>query len=186
MRQRLLEAALDCLVDLGYARTTTTEIVKRAKVSRGALLHHYPSKDELMVSAMAYIADKRLREFRQSVKKLPKGPERLSEAIDLVWSHFSSPSFYAMLELAVAARTEANLHQRLIEAGERFEAQLTKTTQELFGQQIADKNLLNLGQVFIFYLMQGMATAHMSRDESQNIAGVTALLKQVIQQTLIL
>lgn len=184
MRQRLLEAALACLVELGYARTTTTEIVKRAQVSRGAMLHHYPSKDELMVAAMAYIADKRLQEFRAAVEKLPKGAERLPEAIDLVWSHFSSPSFYAMLELAVAARTEPGLHQRLIDAGERFESQLTKTTHDLFGQQVADKNLLNLGQVFMFYLMQGMATAHMSRDESRNIAGVTALLKQVVKQGL--
>lgn len=184
MRERLMQAAIDCLVELGYARTTTTEIVKRAKVSRGAMLHHFPSKNDLIVGTIEFVAEQRLGEFREAVQKLPQGDDRLPQAIDLVWTHFSSPTFYALLELSVAARTEPELLSKLRIAADRFEVLLSKTTRDLFGEQVNDVTLLNLGQTFLYYVMQGMATTNMIRDESNNIAGVMALIKQLVKSTL--
>ena len=54
-RLRLMEATVDCLVELGWAGTTTTIVSERAGVSRGAQLHHFPTKQDLVVSAVAYL-----------------------------------------------------------------------------------------------------------------------------------
>ena len=48
-RLRILDAAVACLVESGYAGTTTLTIQARAGVSRGRLLHHFPSKETLLV-----------------------------------------------------------------------------------------------------------------------------------------
>ena len=48
MRQRLIEATLQCLVNDGYAGTTISKIVDAAQVSRGAPVHHFTSKAALI------------------------------------------------------------------------------------------------------------------------------------------
>src|ERR1700752_3059582 len=79
-RVRILDAAVECLAEVGYARTTTTEILRRAGVSRGRLLHQFPVKDELLVAAVQHLAEVRIDEF---VAELPHGEDR-----DTDGSHF--------------------------------------------------------------------------------------------------
>ncbi|HWL49839.1 MAG TPA: helix-turn-helix domain-containing protein, partial [Acidimicrobiia bacterium] len=59
MRRRLLEATVECLVELGWAGTTTTVVSERAGVSRGAQLHHFPSKQDLVVAAVEHLSERR-------------------------------------------------------------------------------------------------------------------------------
>ena len=51
---KLLDATADCLVERGYAGTSTVEVCRRAGVSRGALVHHFPSKDDLVAAAVHF------------------------------------------------------------------------------------------------------------------------------------
>src|SRR5262249_27598217 len=78
-----LDAALASLADLGYARTTTTEVARRAGLSRGAQLHHYPTKEELVVAALEHLLDRRHQEFLDAFAALPPDANRLDAAIDL-------------------------------------------------------------------------------------------------------
>src|SRR4051812_46618887 len=59
MRARLLQATVDCLIDHGYAGTTTTAVVARAGVSRGAILHHFPTKADLVAAGVEYVLEQR-------------------------------------------------------------------------------------------------------------------------------
>ena len=62
-RQTILDAALDCFYDMGYANTTTENISKRAGVSRGAMLHHFPTRFDLIKAAVEHLTEKRLELF---------------------------------------------------------------------------------------------------------------------------
>src|SRR5512140_1521509 len=74
-RRALLDAAVESLIEVGFAHTTTLEVQRRAKVSRGALLHHFPSKAELLVAAVDHLAEMRAREMKAFASQLP--PERV-------------------------------------------------------------------------------------------------------------
>ena len=74
MRERLLEAAIDCLYELGYAGTTTIEVAARAGVSRGAQLHHFPTKEHLVTLAVRHVLARRVDEFRAAFADLPDLP----------------------------------------------------------------------------------------------------------------
>lgn len=110
MRQRLLEATIECLVELGWAGTTTTVVSERAGVSRGAQLHHFPSKQELVVAAVEHLSERRRDEMAASVAGLPD-EGRTRAVLDVLARQFVSPVFFAALELWVAARTDDELRK---------------------------------------------------------------------------
>lgn len=117
-----MDATVECLFERGYAGTTTTEIAIRAGVSRGAQLHHFPKKDELVVSALEHVFSLRLIEMRNMVAKRQKGTReyRLTAMIDALWPIFKGPTFYAWLELVVASRTDPALIDAVRDSSERF------------------------------------------------------------------
>jgi AcrR family transcriptional regulator len=127
MRQRLLEATLQCLVERGWSGTSTTLVSERAGVSRGAQLHHFPTKDDLVVAAVEHIATVRRDELAQAAAALPAGQRRTRQVLELLGEHFTADVFAAALELWVAARTDP----QLLAAVEPLEQQTGRETHRL-------------------------------------------------------
>jgi AcrR family transcriptional regulator len=157
MRLRLLDAAVDCLHDLGYSGTTTIEVAARAGVSRGAQLHHFPTKDKLVTEAVRHILAKRLEEFRAAFAQLPEGADRAGAALDIVWQKLSGKVFYAWLELVVASRTDPALHQAVVEIAGQFLDQVQATTRENFRAPSDALFPLEMAPALAFAAMQGLA-----------------------------
>jgi len=115
-RAALLNATIECLVEEGYAGTTTTRIVERAGVSRGAQVHHFPTKAELVAEAVRHLAARRAEEFVAEAREVPaRGRRRFERMLDLLWGIHIGPLFAASVELWVAARADAELRTRLLE-----------------------------------------------------------------------
>src|SRR5210317_1423008 len=74
-RASLLEAAIQCFVKCGYKNTTTSRIAEEAGVSRGAMLHHFPSRDAVIRGAVFYLQEKRLEEYKVIMSKLHSSPQ---------------------------------------------------------------------------------------------------------------
>jgi AcrR family transcriptional regulator len=114
-RSLLVRATVDCLVELGYARTTTQEVQTRAGVSRGALTHHFTTKAELVVAAVDHLYEEFSESVRQAAAALPADPvTRVRLGVELVWERFHGPLFVAAMELWGAARTDAELRAALL------------------------------------------------------------------------
>ena len=73
MRQRLLDATVECLVEVGWSGTSTTLVSQRAGVSRGAQLHHFPTKNALVLAAVEHLSEARRDELRAAAADLPRG-----------------------------------------------------------------------------------------------------------------
>src|SRR5271156_2441115 len=84
-RRRLLDAAIGCLIERGYANTTTSEIAERAGLSRGAQLYHFPKKEELLTSAVEHMCDLMYGEIKEGAGGLTNVDDRRAMAIDLLW-----------------------------------------------------------------------------------------------------
>jgi AcrR family transcriptional regulator len=127
MRRRLLEATLQCLVERGWSGTSTTLVSERAGVSRGAQLHHFPTKTDLVIAAVEHIATVRREELAEAAAHLPSGERRTRQVLDLLGQHFTADVFAAALELWVAARTDP----QLLAAVEPLERQTGRETHRL-------------------------------------------------------
>jgi AcrR family transcriptional regulator len=131
-RDALLEATIACLVQDGYANTTTSRVAKRAGVSRGAHLHHFQTRQALLAAAMERLAERRGAELRAAAEKLPEGRERLEQGLDLLWASYANPLFQAALDLWSHARTDPELRDRLVPVERRLDRQTLEVTRELF------------------------------------------------------
>jgi AcrR family transcriptional regulator len=158
MRERLLEATAECLAELGYAGTTTTEVVRRAGVSRGAQVHHFPTKNDLVVGALDHILAMRQEEFRVAFGALEPEERTLAAAVDLLWSMYRSPTFASWLELAVAFRTDRDLRARFLEVNARFFEQCAVIFGEFF--ESPDPRFSRIAVAFAFAVLDGLATQH--------------------------
>src|SRR5262245_14198262 len=180
MRVRLLDAAMDCLVEHGYAGTTTVEVAKRAGVSRGAQLHHFPTREELVTAAMKHCHDRRIAEYRSLFKSLPPDSDPIAAGIDLLWSMFQGRDFYAFLELDVAARTDPILRRALESVAAAFTQEAAATVRELFPAQGNLAQLITLTLSMSFFLMEGMALERIVDDNEHLHAQVLGLWKTML------
>jgi len=111
---RLMRATVALIAERGYASITTNEIAQRAGVSRGALLHHYPLKIDLIVDAAEAIWRDAAVEVRHLSEELCKSASNVDAFVDGMWDHIFREEVVKMsIDLMSAAQADADLRARL-------------------------------------------------------------------------
>ncbi len=166
MRARLLEATVECLVERGFAGTSTTLVSRRAGVSRGAQLHHFPAKNDLVVAAVEHLWQARGDELAEAARDLPAGPGRTRAVLQVLGDHFASPVFTAALELWVAARTDPALLAAVAPLERRVGRQTHARTVDLLGADESRPGVRELVQATLD-LVRGLGLADTLGDDSR-------------------
>jgi AcrR family transcriptional regulator len=165
MRQRLLEATIDCLVEEGWRGTSTTLVSKRAGVSRGAQLLQFPTKNDLVLAAVEHLTDVRGAELSEAADRLPSGRPRTRAVLEMLADHFTSPVFTAALELWVAARTDATLQAAVGPLEQRIGRDIHRHTVELLGVDEQQPGHRELVQATLD-LVRGLGLANTISDDT--------------------
>lgn len=164
-RNRILNAAVDVLVELGYARASTMEIQKRADVSRGRLLHHFGSRDAVLVAAAQHLAASRMAELADDstngvASPPPESLERIDRAIEVMWDAFQQPYFWAATELWIASRHNAELGAALRPQEKQLYGMVCDLIDGLFGPVIAASPHYLTVREILFTSMRGVALTY--------------------------
>jgi AcrR family transcriptional regulator len=176
-RERLLEAAVECLLDVGYARTTSTLVGTRAGLARGTQLHHFPTTQALLVSAVEHLAARRIAE----VAELPRtAGDRVDTTVDLLVSVFTGRLFLAALELWVAARTDEALRTALLPLEAQIGRETHRMTVELLGVDDGDPVVRESVQLTLD-LMRGLGLAEVLSDDRARREPLLAAWKDVLR-----
>jgi AcrR family transcriptional regulator len=169
-RGALLDAAVESLIEVGFARTTTLEVQRRANASRGALLHHFPSKTELLVAAVDHLAEMRARELKVLAAGLPTGQSRIDAVLELLWQCFSGTFFQVAMELRTAARTDDELRPVLVAAERVLRDRIIAQARVLFGGELANHPGLERALDFTLQFMIGAAmTSVLHKDDAHRL-----------------
>ena len=169
-RDRILDAAINCFVELGYTNVTTAKVASSAGVSRGAMLHHFPSKTELIQAAVEYLHDKLLEDYTRRVADIPaslKGKKRRRAGIDAYWDHLTGDLFTVYHELCVASRTDPELQTILESSQQLFEQHVRESNTEMFEEWTDRGDRFLLAMDVTKCMMEGMAAGQLmiNRDE---------------------
>jgi len=141
MRQRLLEATIDCLVAYGYAGTTTERIAQRAGVTRGAQIHHFKAKEDLVVAAIEHLVQQRAEKAIADVRIIKENPDTATAILDFLWSLHEGPFFVATIELWVASRTDRKLAAQIVRLEPVVNAGVFAAIVQLIPKEAAQKEV---------------------------------------------
>jgi AcrR family transcriptional regulator len=166
MRARLMDATIECLVEHGFAGTSTTLISDRAGVSRGAQVHHFPTKNDLVVAAVAHLTEVRGEELASAAAAVPRGPRRTRAVLRMLGDHFTSPVFTAALELWVAARTDPALLAAVGPLEQRVGRETHRMTVDLLGADESRPGVRELVQATLD-LVRGLGLAATITDDTR-------------------
>jgi AcrR family transcriptional regulator len=129
-RTRLLDATIDCLVRYGYNGTTTPRVAEMAGVTRGAQVHHFGSKNDLVIAALQHLAAKRTAAAVGKVADLSTTEDPIGEALELLWDLHQGPMFIAAVELWVVGRTDPVLGREVA----KFESIVSRNLMTAVGE----------------------------------------------------
>jgi AcrR family transcriptional regulator len=132
-RRRLLDAAVDELLDHGYGGLTTPGVAARAGVSRGAQQNHFPRKIELVAEAVRHLAHRQQVELTEQLRGVPIGPSRTAAGLDVLFDQYSGRLFAAVIELSLAARGDPELAAVIATEERSISLSLQETAAAIFG-----------------------------------------------------
>lgn len=166
MRKRLREATLDCLIKDGYAKTTVSAVCERAGVSRGAYVHQYASKHELILDVANALLRQSHRRLTKAVLEITDESDRLQNLLIALWQEiFSTPLYSAYMALLMASQNDAELAQTLRSISAQQLMLLDVAADHYFepaaGKSVKSKDLF----VLATWTLSGMASeAHLANN----------------------
>ena len=155
-RSALLDATIRSLVELGYARTTTTEIVSRASLSQGALFKHFATKEALLAAAAAELCASLFPRFEKAMRTHRSGKDPVERAVRGLWSVFETVEVRVLHELYAAAPTEPALKDALLPIMASHREHIHEEARDLF-PELAGANAFAPTVDLVITAMQGAA-----------------------------
>lgn len=157
MRERLLEATLYCLANDGYVGTTISRVLEVAEVSRGAIVHHFPNKNEMIAAAAELLTRRLYIQLGKAITRLELSDDRLHELIYASWKDiFQQPEYVAMNELLQASRRDqelANIIRQLWMVG----LEVVTNSADHYLESVGDIGSVRQQMVLTQWLLRGMA-----------------------------
>lgn len=166
MRSRLVEATLDCLETEGYASTTISKIVERAKVSRGAPVHHFPSKDALIEAAAEQLIRRLYIQLGHAIKRIGESEDRLRDIIINSWKEvFGTRESTVLLELMIASKHDEPLAAVMLKLWTVGYGTISLAADHYFEPLSDDENVRHL-MILTQWLLRGMSLdRHLIKDD---------------------
>jgi AcrR family transcriptional regulator len=131
-RAALLDAAVECLIEDGYAAVTTRGIAERAGVSQGAQQHYFDDRVDMVVQAVGHLSQRLAEQSREQIRTGQRDERRRMQALlDRMWDIHTGPAFQTAAELWAAARTDLELREPVENLGRDLDRQLAQTFAEV-------------------------------------------------------
>ncbi len=183
-RRRLLEAAVECLAEHGWAGSTVAAVSLRAGVSRGAAQHHFPTREDLFTAAVEYVAEERIAAVRAAVAALPpEGADRIRAAVEVLVDCYTGPLFRAALHLWVAAADEEQLRPRITDLETRVGRETHRAAVEFLGADESVEGVRETVQATLD-MARGLGLANLLTDDSARRARVVAQWARTLETVL--
>jgi AcrR family transcriptional regulator len=185
-RSKLLDAATECLHRAGFANTTTSAVAEAAGVSRGAMLHHFPSKEELLVALAQRVLDESFSRYAQKLQGIADPMQRLIAIPEVVWEGMQSPAYMAWIEIWMATRSQPDLSVRLRQAYELANAGAVQSMRDA-ARQAGVEDVQRLERLYVLFLaaMRGLAIESAITQGSARFLPAVKEMRRVLEQALL-
>ncbi len=182
-RALLCNATISCLEKYGYAETTINRIVEEASVSRGALQHHFPSKEDLITETADRLLQRTIRPRLRKAKNGAAGDPTAQMAADMrfLWEKLVNTREYrALLEILTAARTDQQLKKRITPTLKSWNKAIERNTIELYESVERDDEDVRILGIMQRVFMRGMLVQNQYSDDVKDQEKVVARFIELV------
>lgn len=165
-RERILDSALTCLATRGWQGTTTSVVAEHSGVSRGALQHHFPTRDDLVNGVLTHMFEVRTQTYFEFDSVAPEGEDRFEFLVQQVLDYYASEHFKAALQIWTATTGDPDLLEQVLPHQDRFARALYDRVVQVLDADTSDKRTHRLVQSTLD-LARGLGLADVLRDDSQ-------------------
>lgn len=164
-QDRILRAALDCIETMGLQNASTHEIAREAGVSRGAMLHHFPTRAALLEAAFTMLLEEEARRMDRFSESVARDGSSINELVDFIWERYTGPLFHVTLDFLALARVDDETLGAVIPGATAFAEDLNALwDKSLSGVKIPpDRKRALMNQTL--FLIRGMAFQRIWRHE---------------------
>jgi AcrR family transcriptional regulator len=174
-RLRILESAVQCLVEVGYAKMSTGLVAARAKIARSALQYHFPTRHDLVVALVRHVHYERSRKYAEEIAA---AGAREGAAVDIYWQHVQGRLFVAYSELHFAARTDRELSEIIEPVFLEYERDRVEISRRIYPELWSQKpQAFDLYRDVTRFLVEGMALSTIAYRRQERVAGVLEFVK---------
>ncbi|WP_282606162.1 TetR/AcrR family transcriptional regulator [Pelagibius sp. Alg239-R121] len=184
MRERILTATLDSIHELGYQNASTTEIASRAGVSRGAMLHHFPTKEVLIGSAVESLLEAEITDLRGIADDYAHKKLTIDDFVDYLWSRFSGRLFMITIDFLSSARTDEKLREAVIPVSLNFHKSLNEIWSQFFTYRKTSPHKVQILLNTTLCLMRGMGVQTIVRNDAEYYDGLRSNWKTILHRML--
>lgn len=114
-RTRILKAAANLIRTRGYARFRTADVAEAAGLSRGAQLHHFPTKDALVVATLAYVFEQAQVLSRRRAASLDRPRDLIEAVIADAREFFFSEHFKVAIDIVLSTSTDQSVRKQILD-----------------------------------------------------------------------
>lgn len=177
---RLLQASIDTIIEVGYARASAAVITKRAGVSVGALFRHFETMGDFMAATAYEVLRRQLETFTKQVAEIPADRPALPAALTILRDITAGSTNAVLYELMVAARTDEKLMETLQNVLGQYSAKIHDAARALPGAESFPEETFPVIVALMTNVFDGAAIVRgvlpQPELEEQRIAMLTALL----------
>ena len=154
---RLLDAGIETIIDIGYARASAAIIAKRAGLSVGALFRHYPTMGDFMAAVGYEVLRRQLELFSKRVAEIPADRPALESVLTVLRDVTGNDTNAVLYELMVAARTDGALRSTLQHVLTEYAAKIDEVAAGVPGIDNLDPDLLPVVRALLTNAFDGAA-----------------------------
>lgn len=177
---RLLQASIDTIIEVGYARASAAVITKRAGVSVGALFRHFETMGDFMAATAYEVLRRQLETFTKQVAEIPADRPALPAALTILRDITAGSTNAVLYELMVAARTDEKLKETLQNVLGQYSAKIHDAARALPGAESFPEETFPVIVALMTNVFNGAAIVRgvlpQPELEEQRIPMLTALL----------
>jgi AcrR family transcriptional regulator len=162
-----VETGVELLITRGYTGTNTVAVQKEAGVSRGALLHHFPTRADLLTAIIRRLLEMHETAAREALESSQPDADPVTRAITALNTVIRRPAYVAQMDLWTAARTDPDLAQLVSREERRAGSDLARVVNDLFGRSLTDHPRYRAVAGLTVQILRGLALTDVLRGDAE-------------------
>jgi AcrR family transcriptional regulator len=164
-RDRILRSTISCLAEFGWHSTTTSLVAKRTGISRGALQHHFPTREDLFLTAVDFMFDEQNQMEPFGVDTVSTKGDDFDFIVERVLEFYASEAFKAALQIWTVGASEPALRERIRPLEDKFARGIYDQAVRFLNADVSDERTHRFIQTTLD-LARGLGLADLLSDDS--------------------